>query len=278
MKRFDEKWTYAEAAQELFFRSLSEHSTALSEKRLIELINGAFHGMSLRSSALPVIHQEAVLKAVREVKATLPKLTSGTKLHSVLWLRWALRSSSLPISNSFWLRLAQWRTNEKPSYVRLMQYRDQKTTTWRGKAHAIRGIGKAVGYTIDQVLARKAFAFDEYQVEWRIKSMSLEASRTESQQPRAIERICGQGAMLLLSKCIEREVAIGSPRLLSNALIGGKYKCAVPPAELLKELKNTYPELNRYSDNTLRRGLPAFVQCPRGRPGGIRPPDVSNAN
>jgi hypothetical protein len=76
----------------------------------------------------------------------------------------------------------------------------------------------------------------------------------------------------MLSKCIEGETTVGSSKLLSNALTDRKYKCVVSPADPLKELKCAYLELNRYRDNTLERGLSAFVQCPRSRPGGIRPP------
>lgn len=271
MKSFDENWTRAEALQVLFFSDLAELQQGFGEKRLRELISEAFYGITLRSTALSSPQRETLLKAVQAVMATLPHLTATSALHPLLWVRWALQSSALPISNGFWLHLTQWRAGKKPTFARMMQYYDPNKKTWRGKVRTVQGVGKSVGYTLDQILVHKKFAFNEYAVRWRIKLVQFAAPRVQHAVPRTVETVCGQESMRVLSECVRLEAEAGTSGLLL-ALRDGKYTCTVSPAKLLEELKSRNLALKRYSDSTLRRGLSAFVRCPRGRPGGFQPP------
>lgn len=270
MKGFNESWTRADAVQNLFFCELSGELAEVGDKQMHELIILAFYYDDPRSSSLPRSQQQILFKVAQAIKAAMPHFSPTSTLHPILWSRWALQSSALPISNKFWLNFAQWRASKKPVYIKLMQHYDPITKTWRGRVLTTPGVGKTVGYTMDQMLARKSFAFNEYAVKWRVKSVQFEVAQTPKVHPRTIEKVCGQDVMRLLANCIQLEAKSGKLGVLSDTLLDGKYNSKVGPAELLKELHSAYPTLKLYRDSTLRRGLSAFVRCPRGRPGGLR--------
>jgi hypothetical protein len=271
MKSFDENWSRTDAVQKLFFCDLTGDLGEIGNARMRELINQAFYDVELRSTALHPVQQDVLWRATRAVKAAFPNLTPASTFHAVLWLRWVLHSTTLPIANRFWLNFTGWRSRNEPAVLRLMQYQNTGMKTWRGKARTVQGVGKVVGYTIDQMFVRKDFAFNEYEVKWRLKSFQLDVVRAQQNVRRDVQAICGRNMTDLLRECVHLEAESKTSKLLSGSLINGKYICSMPPAELLEELKSHYSALKRYSDETLKRGLSAFVQCPRGRPGGLRP-------
>jgi len=154
--------------------------------------------------------------------------------------------------------------------ISLFQYRDSVKSKWRGKARAVEGEVKLIGYTIDELLDNRTLPFDEYSVRWRIKTVELTPTRSANDRPREVANICGGKAMEIIHECVLAEAGRNSQNILSPAMIEGKYNCNVALADLLRILKERYPRIKQYSDSTIRRGLPAYVRSPRGRPGGLR--------
>lgn len=272
MKGFDESWTRAEAVHALCFWDPDTDLSGVGERRMHQLISAAFENMPLRSTTLPLRQQQALLQAVQAVRMSMPHSTAASSLHPVLWLRWALHSSGLPVVSTFWHHFASWRASRRPSIVSLLQYRDPSTKVWRGKARTAQGVGKLVGYTIDQILAQERFSFDEYTVQWRLKRVRFAAVIVRRPAARRVELVCGRETMRVLGECIHDEATAGTLGLLSPVMTDGKYTCTISPAQLLERLKSRYLTITRYSDSTLRRGLSTFVRCARSRPGGVRRP------
>jgi hypothetical protein len=105
MKDFDTTWSCAEAIQALFFSDLSGQTIEVSEQRILQIISSAFNGLSVTSTALSISQQNLLSQAIHAVKLGMPHLTASDTMQPILWARWALRLSGLPIANDFWKRL-----------------------------------------------------------------------------------------------------------------------------------------------------------------------------
>lgn len=268
MESFDKNWTCAEAIQALFFAD--EVACSVNSKKMIEIIKMAFGGLPLKASNLNEQQKNTVEKAVLAIKSTMENLKVTDQLHPILWVRWALHSSGLPVANEFILQLACWRAKWKPSYIVLLQHWDPETKTWRGKNGASNGIEKLVGFTFDQIVAREKFSFKEYEVKWKIKKVRFTAVGKKKSPPRPIARVCGRNVLDSLHESIHTEAKDCKLGVLSVEQTDGKYECSISPAEMIRRLKLHYPDMKRFSDSTLIRGLPSIVRCPKGRPGGIQ--------
>lgn len=269
---FGKNWTCAEAIQALFFADEND-DIGKNDARIIEINKLTFGKFPREKIILDEQQKETVEKAFLEIRNAMKNLKAVDKLNPILWTRWALRSSGIPVTNEFTLKLALWRTNLTPPYIVLYQRYDPENKTWRGKNILPTGVEKQFGYTLEQILTQKKFSFNEYEVKWKrkIKKLRFIVEGKKNRPPRPIEEVCGKNVLATLSECIRIEAESGKSEVLSAEQKGGKYECSITPAEMIAHLRVKHPEaMDGYKDSTLKRGLSSMVRCPRGRPGGIR--------
>lgn len=287
----------------------AEHPNLLA--KLPMLIGDAFMGQPARLNENKDL--TALADAIIKVKSQMEKLKlkAEHEMLPLLWLRLALQAD-VKLKRDIFQILGHWILRQGTQAAVLLQYKDTKTGDWSGPKFNIAGIGEVHGYTLEEVLLAKKpkYPLWPYSREWKmvpierptegtkpltdqilnstpekleqeLSSLIVTSTKKSSKRKRpsleVVRERCGTKVIEALELILPRAAKSITGLLSAPGRDKRQYDCPRSLDQLVDELKNKYPQSLSCAKSTLKKALPAFVACPRGRPGGIAiKPIVSN--
>ena len=213
---------------------------------------------------------EVIRKLVGLIKNQF-QLSHNGSMHPVLWMKWAMTLPDTPVLNNIGRRFGRWREGLPKNEVVVMQY-FESGTFWTGRSWECAGFGLINGYLIDEIIFGNKVLFTPsgkrniYSLKWQTYEYKKQFTDEEKRA-----RICGSRLMVALEECIKMEIAAKRFKAISLQKTGtrSRYQSTYSREQLAELLKDRHKSiLGSYGDETLKRALPQFVECPRGRKGG----------
>jgi hypothetical protein len=277
-----------QAILEIFFLDQPIFKTNENFLRLVknvieqEFRNVVFQDLDNRPEPHRAIARTA-LELIRKIRLSSPNVNAKFSLHYLLWIRWALNVAEVSPSTVFFKQLLEWRLRLPTNQLFLLQYKSPHgEEKWRGPSYLSSEFGKVRGYSVDDVIFGKQIREKEYSLIWRVKKfqqkgeMKVEVNPTQlgisKKKPtsRTTEQICGTKLLDILNFCISKTAKSGRKTFLSKRrkmMEDGRslFGCSISRDELVIRLKNKFPQVAKYGDETIKRALPSIVKCPRGK-------------
>ena len=283
MVSFSEEWTCIDAIVAMFFahkEDLQQFNIDEAGVRLICLY--AFERQEWQAdSGELLIHVDDIVQSIMK---SMPGVTASSRRHPLIWARWAFMEAPSTVSELFIERLAEWKLKVNGSNV--MQHQHPIKKIWGGRTWTTDTGIQVHGYLLDEVLLGKRLKCNVYSVQWRMRAKVLVPSggqqvphekhainKSFTSPKRDVTEVCGLNVVTILGDVILDAVKSKELLVLSSRKVEGRYQSTVSREGLVKLLKKNYPALKSFKDGTLCRALSSFVECPRGRPGGV--PKVS---
>ncbi len=247
-----------------------------------------------------------VLESLRQ-KMNALELAKDAKLPPVLWLRLMREAGVKPVDTT--VREFEWWQEQMRvnGLTILYRRRERATKNYVGPSRKRDGLGKVIGFTVEELLNEQRAATRNwpYHYRWKCvtesakvspklpllfektptkpkKSVTVELpnesrnvaplrkrTKRTKRSRQSIERTCGKPLIDVLEKCLETEHARKSSVLELKGRNRRPYKSQLSLDKLVDALKQRYLKHLTCTDSTLKRALPYFVACPRGRPGGM---------
>lgn len=247
-----------------------------------------------------------VLESLRQ-KMNALELAKDAKLPPVLWLRLMREAGVKPVDTTV-REFERWREQMRVNGLTILYRRfDDTKTKFVEPTRERDDLGKVVGFTVEELLNEQRAATRNwpYHHRWKCvtestkvspklpllfeqaptkpkKSVAVELpnvsrnvaplrkrTKRTKRNRQSIERTCGKPLIDVLEKCLETEHARKSSVLELKGRNRRPYKSQLSLDKLVDALKQRYFKQLTCTDSTLKRALPYFVACPRGRPGGL---------
>ena len=291
MADFNSQWTAETAIMEMYLADLLEADEWNGYRaRFQQMIADALHevGHAENRAALADKNERQAEKTistvVRSIRSVAPGFTSDSTLHPVLWMRLAHESVEVPLSDLFIERFGEWRANVAAKGLTVMLYQASAGKKWRGRNWTPAGRKAINGFTFDDVILGRAMKVNPYQVTWKTKDIPWSKSGSKKQNVRltapvldtasppqhTVKRQSRKNVVNALTQAVRKAIRSKSIAGLAKQS-NGRYTSEMSRPDLIKQLIKQSPQLKHdYTNSTLTRKVPEVVQCPRGRPGGLR--------
>lgn len=269
MKSFSKPWSCAEAIQWAYFLAPKETTKDGDKQKSIrqEILLLLGHSESRKPHSSE--HSVLIENVIAAMRTRLPAMRHNTELLGLVWIRLALHVVRQPLSLEFLRRFFSWRAKSEIIKLQVLQRRNQSSKKVHGKELKLDADTSVVGYRIDEFLSKQSFNYCEYHEEWKLSTFTVrisKAKRRSPEQARTRQEVCGSNLLERLSASIQKEASRKRERVLQPDTAGDRYTASVSRPEMTEILKKRHASLREYSDTTLMRALPQFVQFPRGRP------------
>lgn len=304
---FSELWSRSEAVIALFvgWEVLSQNTNI--EARISISVEEAFEGHSAKLDQnqylSPYGKARAVGRAIKDLAEKMVALElSGTyRMPAVLWMRLA-NETGLEIEADTIRRFGVWSIDNGMAALMMCKHH-RNSADWDRPELTIAG-WTASGYTPVELLLAKKISDPHwpYHLKWQAADAATPSapavtvappffnvvhrgkvaneSKASPKRPRRkklepVENLIkryGRPVMVELEKRLKRESAALNSLLTKSERKGGRYDCKYSLDDLVKTLRSRHKSLMDWEPSTLKRVMPAFVACPRGRPGWIAEP------
>jgi hypothetical protein len=302
---FSELWSRSEAVIALFvgWEVLSQNTNI--EARISISVEEAFEGHSAKLDQDQFLSLYGKVRAVgRAIKGLAEKMValelSGTyRMPAVLWMRLA-NETGFEIEADTIRRFGVW-SIENGMAVLMMCKHHRNIADWDRPELIIDGGPVAFGYTpVELLLAKKTSnPHWPYHLKWQAvytaqpstvvvtvapplvnvahRGKVADVSKPSPGRPQrkklepvnGLIKRYGKPVMVELEERLKRESTATDSLLTESKRKGGRYVCKYSLEHLVEALMTKHKTLERWSPSTLQRVMPAFVACPRGRPGWI---------
>lgn len=270
MKPFSKLWSCAEAIQWLYFLEPNETTKDGDRQKSIRQEILLLLGQSESRKAHSSEHSVLIENVIAAMRTRLPAMRHNTEQLGLLWLRLALHVVRQPLSSELLRQFFSWCAKSGITKLRVLQRRDKNNKKIvHGRVLKLDADTSVVGYRIDEFLSTKSFKYCEYHEEWKLSPFTVrirKPKRHNLNQVRTRREVCGSALLERLSASIDKEANRKRGRVLQPNTAGEKHTASVSRPEITEILKKRHAPLRDYSDTTLMRALPQFVQFPSGRP------------
>jgi hypothetical protein len=244
-----------------------------------------------------------VIDSLRQRMDTV-NLKQEAKLPPVVWLRLFREAGVSPVDVAM-RAFERWQKQMRANGLTILYCRfDATKKKFVGTKSERDGLGKAIGFTVEELLTEQRAAPRNWPYCYRWKCVTKSAKvlprppllvekafakpsravaaeltnvlkntapprKRAKRSRKSIERTCGKPLIAGLEECLQTEYARKNSVLELKGRNRRDYKSQLSLDGLVAMLKQRYGKQLVCSDSTLKRALPYFVACPRGRPGGM---------
>ncbi|MDI3380376.1 hypothetical protein ACFPPF_09935 [Xenophilus aerolatus] len=265
-KIWESEWNQRQAVLYLLLKGVgTDRQRALKEAvtSYLKLGQGDIPGVHLPEG----MDASALQTQLTRLRATTKEVLvePDSKLWPVLWIR-VFQQADIPICEKAVTSFARWRWKAfKEKKVWLMQ-QQSASGGWSGGSRWELSAPKSIahGLTMEQMLLKPGNGGWPYHFQWRLECFPKPSASRSRAPVHDAERVCGRGAAAAVRDSIHR-AAEDFPHEVRKA--GDFFTTALTLGELTKVLRKKYKSTaGRYSQSTVVRALPSFVEARKGRP------------